>query len=222
MKIKWLGASAFLITTENGTKIVTDPYVQDFEPEVTPDIEGEGNYMLSRNTIEEAANIVIITHGHFDHCWVYPLKGNPGPFQVYMGPEPAEINGIKMHGVITQHGARRGLNTVICMEIDGLKLVHLGDIGHAFTEEQLAQVGEADILMTPWDDMEATLPFEHLEVILGQLKPKVIFPMHHVFVDDYLTSKENVITLDATDIEFTKDTLPAAPHIYMLKAAYKI
>ena len=53
MKIKWLGLASFLITSDASIKIVTDPY----------ETGGE----LSYGEITERADIVTVSHDHFDH-----------------------------------------------------------------------------------------------------------------------------------------------------------
>lgn len=219
MKIKWFAASAFLFTSESGAKIIIDPYDNDYQPEIPPELHDEGNFMLNRESVEEQTDVVAITHAHFDHAWVYPIQGNPDVFQIYTGPEPFEIKGMKLRGVPTYHGARRGPNMVMCIEIDGVRIVHLGDLGHKLSEKQLAEIGKVDILLTPWDDIDITLPFDLLDEVIAQLNPKVIFPMHHIFIDDFIKSKSNVVNLDVSEIEFKADSLPETTVIYLLKAA---
>ena len=84
MKIKWLGHSAFLITSDNGTRIITDPY--------------ETNDTLKYGRIKETADIVTISHEHTDHNNVAAVKGNP---QVVNGS--TEAKGIKIRGIATAH-----------------------------------------------------------------------------------------------------------------------
>jgi L-ascorbate metabolism protein UlaG (beta-lactamase superfamily) len=63
MKIKWLGHSAFLITSKSAVRIITDPY----KPE-------EG---LNYRNIDQAADIVTVSHEHLDHNNVNAVRGNP-------------------------------------------------------------------------------------------------------------------------------------------------
>jgi len=63
MKIKYLGHAAFVITSNKGVRIITDPY------ETTPD--------LTYGEITESADIVTVSHKHFDHGNVAAVRGNP-------------------------------------------------------------------------------------------------------------------------------------------------
>ncbi len=115
MKIKWLGHASFLITSDSGIKIITDPY--------------ETGGGLSYGEIKESADIVTVSHDHFDHNNVAAVPGNP---QVVKGT--AEVKGIEFKGISTYHdeakGGQRGKNTILCFEVDGIRVCHLGDLGH--------------------------------------------------------------------------------------------
>ena len=65
MKIKWLGHASFLITSDKGTRTITDPY--------QPGAFGQLNY----GKIEEVADIVTVSHEHGDHNFVEGLPGKP-------------------------------------------------------------------------------------------------------------------------------------------------
>ena len=115
MKIKWLGHASFLIISDSGLKIITDPYVTGGD--------------LSYGQIKESADIVTVSHDHTDHNNVAAVQGSP---RVVRGA--AEVKGIKFNGIPTYHddtgGGKRGKNTIICFEIDGMRVCHLGDLGH--------------------------------------------------------------------------------------------
>ena len=53
MKVKWLGHSAFVITSDTGIKIITDPYAAEER--------------LGYGDIKESADIVTTSHDHADH-----------------------------------------------------------------------------------------------------------------------------------------------------------
>ena len=168
MKFKWFYTASWLITTEKGVRIITDPYNYNYVPEGPPPPFG-----IDHPGVGEQADIVTITHGHFDHSYVYGIKGVP---RLYTGGAPAEIKGVKLSSVTTWHdnygNGGRGLNSCILIEADGLRIRHMGDYGQLrLTAEQLAKFGRTDILMTPWGDWTPAL--------VEQLKPKVILPMHH-------------------------------------------
>ena len=136
MKIKWLGHASFLITSDAEIKILTDPYTT-----------GGG---LSYGKIQESADIVTISHEHSDHNNVATVRGNP---EVVRGTITAEVKGIKFKGIPTYHddagGELRGNNAIICFEVDGIRVCHLGDLGHQLSDKQVAELGRIEILLIP-------------------------------------------------------------------------
>ncbi|MCJ7743545.1 MAG: MBL fold metallo-hydrolase [Dehalococcoidales bacterium] len=214
MKVKWLGHASFLITSEAGTKIITDPYNV-----------GSG---LSYGEIREAADIVTVSHEHGDHNNVAAVKGSP---QVVKGAGAKEAKGIKFKGISTYHdeaqGGQRGPNTVFCFEVDGLKVCHLGDLGHALSDKDVAEVGKVDILLVPVGGF-FTIDARVATAVSGKLAPKVIIPMHFkndklaypiAAVDDFIKGKSGVTQPNASEVEFKRGKLPAATQIVVLKPA---
>ena len=216
MKVKWLGHASFLITSEEGVKIITDP----FEP---------GTFGVDYGKIEEAADIVVVSHEHPDHNYV---KGVPGHPQVIRGAEGHQVKGVQFTGIASYHddsgGSQRGPNNIFCFTVDGVRLCHLGDLGHQLSDKQLAAIGEVDILLTPMAG-NFTLDPAGAHRVIDQVKPRVVIPMHYrtdkcpTFpvsdVEPFLTGKANVKRIDASEVEFKRGQLPAATEIVVLKHA---
>jgi L-ascorbate metabolism protein UlaG (beta-lactamase superfamily) len=207
MKFKWFNTASWKLTTSTGVRIITDPFFAKYIPD-GPLPPGA----LNRPGVDEEADIVIITHPHFDHSYAYDVKG---VFQLYTGGKPAEIKGVKLSGVENWHDNYgdngRGTNSSVCIETDGLRIRHMGDYGQdRLTEEQLEQFGRTDILLTPWGVFARAL--------IEQLKPKVVLPMHHAHADDYMRTL-NLSTLDVSELEFTAQSLPSQIKTIMLKPA---
>ena len=214
MKIKFLGHAAFMITSDDGVKIITDPYKT-----------GPGfNY----GEINESADFVAASHDHFDHANVDAIGGNP---QVMRRAEVASAKGIEFKGIISYHddegGRMRGNNVIFCFELDGLRVCHLGDLGHLLDEKQKVEIGKVDILIIPVGGYY-TIDAKTATEVCDQLKPGVIFPMHyrtdkglHVIagVDDFLRGKVKVKWLDTSQVEFKAGELPEAGQIIVLKPA---
>ena len=214
MKLKWLGHASFMITSDAGTKIITDPYVTG------------GN--LNYGEIKESADIVTVSHEHGDHSNVAAVRGNP---EVVRGTVPVEIKGIKFNGVPTKHddagGSKRGNNTIFCFEVDGVRVCHLGDLGHQLGDKEIAALGKVDVLLTPVGGF-FTIDAKVATEIGSKLAPKVIIPMHYKNdrcdfpisgVDEFLQGKEGVSRLDASEVEFRQGELPAPTQIIVLKSA---
>jgi L-ascorbate metabolism protein UlaG (beta-lactamase superfamily) len=216
MKIKWLGHASFLITSEAGTKIITDPYAS-------------GDMGLNYGEIKETADIVTVSHGHGDHNNVAAVKGNP---KVIKETTPVDIKGIKLSGISTYHddsgGSKRGGNIIFCFVVDGIRICHLGDLGHPLTGRQIAEIGKPDILFIPVGG-NFTIDAKAATQVCDKLTPKVIIPMHYknercptfpvAGVDEFLRGKQNVSKSDASELDFTREKLPATTQIIVLKPA---
>lgn len=214
MKIRWLGHSSFLITSDTGVKIITDPYVS-----------GGG---LSYGEIKETADIVTVSHGHGDHNNTAAVRGNP---VVVNQVGTTEAKGIKFMGIATAHdeagGKLRGGNIIFCFELDGIKVCHLGDLGHQLNDNQIAEMGQIDILLIPVGGYY-TIDAEAAGQISDKLAPRLIIPMHFktekcdfpiTGVNDFLQGKTNVTHLEVSEVEFRPEHLPTTTQIVVLSPA---
>ena len=214
MKVKWLGHASFLITSEAGLKIITDPYPQ-----------GSG---LSYTPINEAADVVLMTHDHFDHNNISSVTGNP---EVITGSGVKTVKGVQFRGIDTYHdgsqGKERGANTAFCFSVDGIKLCHLGDLGHSLSQEQIVEIGNVDILFIPIGGV-FTIDAKMAGPVSDDLKPKVVMPMHYKTakcdwplntIDDFVVDKQNVRKLTFSEIEFKADKLPEVTEVVVLQPA---
>lgn len=212
MKIKWLGHAAFLITSDTGTRIITDPYLPTDE--------------LRYGEINEAADIVTVSHDHFDHNNVAAVKGKPEVVRV-----TTEVKGIKFRGISTCHdesqGEQRGKNTIFCFELDGIKICHLGDLGHLLTDKQVLEIGKVAMLLIPVGGFY-TIGASIASQVCNRLKPMVIIPMHFktdrchlpiATVEEFLKGKTGVTRPDSSEVEFKRGELPANTRIVILKPA---
>jgi len=166
MEIKYFGHSCFLLRDKNATLLI-DP----FSPEV--------GLKLPRI----ATDIVTVTHDHYDHnnTGIVQAKMREEPF-IIKGPGEYEVSGVSIFGVATYHdnslGKERGRNTIYIIIMDGIRLAHLGDLGHVLTDEQLEEVNGVDILFIPTGGIYTLDAKEAVEVI-GQIEPRVVIPMHY-------------------------------------------
>ena len=212
MRIKWLGHASFLITSDSGIKIITDPYQPDER--------------LKYGEINESADIVTVSHEHGDHNYVSAVRGNPEAIR-----GTAKVKGIELKGIPAYHdntgGSQRGKNTIFCFAVDGVRVCHLGDLGHPLSDKQVAELGSVDILIIPVGG-SYTIDAKVAGQVCDKLKPKVIIPMHFrndkcIFpiagVDEFLQGKEGVSRLDISEVEFKQGELPATTKIVVLKPA---
>lgn len=214
MKIKWLGHASFLITSDTGPRIITDPYTTGGD--------------LSYGEITEAADIVTISHDHFDHNNVAAVGGKP---EVVKGIGTTKAKGIEFRGMASYHdeagGSQRGKNTIFYFEVDGIRVCHLGDLGHQLSDKQASELGGVNILLIPVGGY-FTIDAKVATQVCNQLKPKVIIPMHFkndkcdfpiAGLDEFLKGKEGIRKLNASEVEFKQAELSPTTQIIVLQPA---
>lgn len=211
---KWFGQACFLIETSQNTQIITDPMAM-------------GDYKIPEY-IEP--DIVTVSHEHFDHNQVDVVSGTPSILRGLssggkdFAPVEEKIKDVKIYTVPSyhdaNHGQQRGENAIFVFEFDGLKVVHLGDLGHELTAEQVEKIGAVDVVMLPVGGTY-TIFAEVADKVVAQLNPKlIVFPMHFKtdvagFLphtgDDYTKDKQNVKKVDGNtfklDLSKTADNL---------------
>lgn len=163
MQITWYGHSCFLLTSESGYSILTDP------------CDPETGYELS-NLVCDA---VTISHEHHDHNCLAIVAGTP---KIIRTPGEHLAGGISVKGFTNYHdnekGAKRGENIVFLYEIDGLKILHLGDLGHMLPDETIKTIGDVDVLLAPIGGV-FTINAKAATELADRLNAKVLIPMHY-------------------------------------------
>lgn len=211
MKIKWLGHSCFKITSSKGIRILTDPFDDNVGYKI-PSVE---------------ADIVTTSHSHYDHNFVDCVMGN---FEVLDKVGNFYVKDIPILGVPTYHdneaGAKRGDNIVYVFEVDGIRVCHLGDLGHILNPEQIVMLGKIDVLMIPVGGNYTINAEEAIEVVEA-LKPKIVIPMHYktpvikfdiATVDEFIDKMGSVERVQTQVLEINLDTLKnKEPKVYLLK-----
>ena len=206
MKIKYIGHACFLMTTENGTRIVTDPY----EP-------GSYDGAVKYRPVGEEADIVLVSHGHPDHNHTASVSGNP---RVVEEAGANIFDGIKILGISTYHdtsqGSERGGNIIFRFEVDGLALCHLGDIGHTLDDATAHQLRPVDILMLPVGGVFA-IGSDEADALIDSLRPGLVIPMHYKTegvdfpiapVNEFLSGRKEVLWEGESEVEVTAGSLP--------------
>lgn len=208
IQIKWFGQSAFLVTTTNGTNILIDP--ANFKGYHFPD--------------SVFADIVTVSHEHIDHNYVDGVLGSPAVFHgtdekcQKVNSIDTTIKGIHLYSVSSFHNpVHTAVNAVFVYEFDGLRLVHLGDIGTILTDDQLRAIGKVDILMIPVGG-QYTITAAEADTIVNQLDVKrLVIPMHYkteafpelpYTAEPFLKGKENVRRIDDTHFSYNPAQSP--------------
>lgn len=213
MDIVHLGHAAFKLRGKT-TTVVTDPYT-DIGLKFPKHVE---------------ADIVTVSHDHTDHNGVGIIEGSPF---VVSGPGEYEIKGVGIVGLSSYHdaekGAKRGRNTIYRIDIEGVSIVHLGDLGHTLTTADVEHFDTVDILCMPVGGVY-TIDAATAATIINEIEPSIVIPMHYhvpgldekMFADLAPLSvflkeigKEDVVP--QSKLSITRDKLPETLQVVVLE-----
>jgi L-ascorbate metabolism protein UlaG (beta-lactamase superfamily) len=194
MKLIWNGHSCFSVQTQ-GKTIVFDPYVDDCVPGLAP--------------LRLTADAVYCSHKHRDHnaTELVTLSGQDCSVPVQSIPV--------FHDRV--FGLRRGRNTIHLLQAEGLRLAHLGDLGHIPGKQVLSQLQGIDALLIPVGGYYTIDAFT-AQKLIAALAPKVVIPMHYRLGEmgypvlgelrQFTDLCDNVIYYDTNELELTTSTKP--------------
>jgi L-ascorbate metabolism protein UlaG (beta-lactamase superfamily) len=210
MKLKWLGHSNFLITSDSGVRVIMDPFDESV------------GYPMPK----EAADIVTVSHEHHDHDYT---KGVGGKFTLIRQPGTYVENGVRITGIPTDHddkgGKQRGRNIIFNVVVDGLNVCHCGDLGHILTAQQVKEIGHTDVLLIPVGGYY-TIDHDQAAQVVRQLKPTVILPMHYKTnacdypikdATPFVQAMGGAKRIDSTVIELNKENLKDYAGVILLR-----
>lgn len=163
MEIKYFGHACFFLKGKNAC-LLTDP----FDPE-----------MVGLKFPKVEADIVTVSHQHQDHNRADLVGGNPLVIDI---PGEYERRGVRITGFSVFHdqnqGKERGKNTIFKIEIDGLAVLHCGDLGHILSEEMVEELNGVDILLIPVGGFY-TIDSQEAVTIIREIEPSIVIPMHY-------------------------------------------
>ena len=164
MLITYYGHSLFAMETMKGYTIITDPYDQSV------------GYPMGRLS----GDVVTVSHEHHDHNNLGLIDGDPIIIRGEGTYKP--LPGVRIIGYPSFHdgeqGERRGRNTLFLIEADGLRVLHLGDLGHLLPQKLNNDIGRVDVLMIPVGGFY-TIDAQQAESICQSILPSIIIPMHY-------------------------------------------
>jgi L-ascorbate metabolism protein UlaG (beta-lactamase superfamily) len=188
-KLTWYGQACFVLETAAGTRVVMDPIPGGIGYTPPTDLKGD---------------VVTVSHEHGDHNNVALVQGKPKILRGLTADKKGwvkideKVKDVAIRSVGVYHdeekGAKRGLNTVFLYQVAGVRIAHLGDLGHLLTDQQLSAIGSVDVVMIPVGGF-FTIDASQATRVLDQLRPRlIVIPMH--YKTDVLTIKE-LATVDA-------------------------
>jgi L-ascorbate metabolism protein UlaG (beta-lactamase superfamily) len=213
LEIDWFGHACFRLKSREAT-LITDPYAKE----------------IGLAFPRPRGDIVTISHDHPGHSFSDGVKGEP---KLVLGPGEYEIRNVFITGIQTSHDKKgskeRGANTVYVIETDGLRICHLGDLGHVPTQPQAEAMGDVDVLLVPVGGVSTVTGNEAAEIV-SMLEPHIVIPMH--FANEDLKFKLETTAKFFKEmgskapkpiemLKITKDSLPAETQIILFEAKQK-
>ena len=201
MTISYLGHSAFKIKGKE-VAILIDPY----DAQV-------GKNFPKQNDID----LLLTTHGHFDH---HNIEGVNGDYFHVDGPGEYDVKNVSISGIFSFHdnvqGKERGTNTIYVIDLEGLTLCHLGDLGTTLSDEQVEAIGKVNILFIPVGG-KYTIDAAAAAKVIAQIEPSMVIPMHYgnaklglddvdVFLKEMGVEKETTKTIKVTKEDFSDES----------------
>lgn len=172
MNIYYLGHSSFLIKTENGKRILTDPFKID-------------------SNLKDV-DIITISHSHFDHSDNETFSKTS---KILQNETNIETNFCKIYTLNSYHdeilGTKRGPNLIFNFKINNITLCHLGDLGHILDDKILSLLKNIDVIFVPVGE-NYTINLKSLYKMLKIINPRYIIPMHY-------KTRENNLSLNSLD-----------------------
>lgn len=180
MKLTWHGHACYTLESADGT-VVFDPYEPGYVPGLT--------------LPELAADVVLCSHYHNDHGYAAGVK------------QLKRRTNLLINDMRTFHdedmGEKRGENLIHIVDAEGKRIVHMGDLGHDLSCEQLDALGKVDVLMIPVGGFY-TIDAATAHALAEKIGAAVTIPMHYKgegFGYDVLTTVEAYTPL-AENVEF--------------------
>ncbi|MHB1651795.1 MAG: MBL fold metallo-hydrolase [Desulfitobacteriaceae bacterium] len=175
-------------------------------------------------------DFVTVSHQHYDHSSVHVLdRTHKEPVIIQkLGIHRFDEADLEIRGIVsfhdTENGAKRGPNTIFVIKADGLRIAHLGDLGHLLSQEQIAEMGPLDILCIPVGGVY-TIDAQVAQKVIAQLQPLLVLPMHYNYlpyvqlpiapIDEFKYLYPDAEEIDSLNVD--GDSLPKRTRVKILK-----
>ena len=217
MKLRYLGHAAFELELTDGRKIVFDPYEA-----------GSYDGALAFGPISGPHDIAVVSHDHPDHRFEAVVSQAA---TVWDRAGETEINGIRITSLPTFHdeneGSERGTNLVTIVEADGVRVAHLGDLGHVITKAEAPALEGVDVMIIPVGG-HFTIDAAVAKAVVEEFSPKIVVPMHYKSgkcgfpiapVEDFTMLMGEFNEAGSSELDLTVGALPDGLNVIVLDPA---
>ena len=175
---------------------------------------------------KDVADIVTVSHSHDDHNAVELVTGPVTRSSTFVVDSEGEyeIGGVEITATKMYHdkleGAERGKNIIVNIRMDGINVLHLGDLGHKLTESQIEKIGDVDVLMISVGRKTALENNEVMDLI-SDIAPSYVVPMHFIKEDleEFLDKNKFVVSGEPIHkIKIDKGSLPDDTQVLIMNA----
>lgn len=180
-RVRWFGQSAFLVSGSEG-RVATDPFTLPDGERLEQARARFPNFSFDHPPIEGVeADVLLITHEHFDHNGAEAVGGDPQTVRSTAGRVETSVG--EVVAVASEHdraaGTERGPNSIMVFTLDGLRFCHLGDFGQEeLRPEQREAIGDVDVLFLPVGG-GPTVGGEEAAAVVRALRPRLVVAMHY-------------------------------------------
>lgn len=211
IRISYIGHSTFLIESAAGVRIATD-YNDYVKPQVVPDIA-----TMNRAHDTHYTNVPDPGIKHVLRGWSF----EGGAAQHDLTERDVRVRNIPTNIRDWQGGTSAYGNSIFVFEVAGLCVAHLGHLHHTLTVQQLAQVGQMDVVLVPVDG-SYTLDLEGMVEVLKALKAPLMIPMHYFSsytLDRFLARIGDAFEVKRQEVPtmlLSRASLPTRPQVLVL------
>ena len=212
VRITFIGHATFLIESPQLVRIATD-YNDYVRPPIVPDIATMNHAHDTHYTDHPDPAIKYVLRGWSD------IPGQPANWD--MTYRDVRVRNVPTNIRDGEGGTERYGNSIFVFEIANLCIAHLSHLHHTLSQQQLNEIGHADVVMAPVDGVY-TLDLDGMMDVLTAMKPAIIIPMHYFgasVLDRFLDRARKLWDVQTADVPSTlvsKATLPKAPEVLVL------
>ena len=216
--LSYYGHCSFQWTTPLGIRVLIDPY---------------GNREERRWFLREfpsvEADLLLMTHSHFDHDALERVRGDP---TVLRNAGHFQISDLSVWGITDLHSSTWGghgmANTIFTLEAGGVRTCHIGDNRADIPPEVRRAIGPVDVLMVTVDDSCHLLSYDEVDALVRLLKPLVVIPMHYYIPglttlestlelpEGWLQRQQRVRRIGSDTVALSPEVMPAEREVWLM------